>query len=86
MWRSHPVVGCLLWTATQALAFIEERRFLAPERRAATVPLMVVLPATIPYLQYRLRTVLSEAREDEWIAGVTLRVRRLRPGRRVRHR
>jgi hypothetical protein len=61
-------VGYLLWTATQALVFIEERRWVAPEQRVPTFLMMFVLPATIPYLQYRLRTALVEAREDEWTA------------------
>jgi hypothetical protein len=61
-------VGYLLWTATQALVFIEERRWVAPEQRVPTFLMMFVLPATIPYLQYRLRTALAEAREDEWTA------------------
>jgi acyl-CoA synthetase (AMP-forming)/AMP-acid ligase II len=61
-------VGYLLWTATQALVFVEERRWVAPEQRVPTFLMMFVLPATIPYLQHRLRTALSEAREDEWIA------------------
>ena len=61
-------VGYLLWTATQALVFIEERRWVAPEQRVPTFLLMFVLPATIPYLQHRLRRALREAREDAWTA------------------
>jgi hypothetical protein len=61
-------LGYLLWTATRALVFIEERRWVAPEQRVITFLLMFVLPATIPYLQHRLRTALREAREDEWTA------------------
>ena len=61
-------VGYLLWAATQALVFIEERRWVAPEQRVPTFLMMFVLPATIPYLQYRLRKALLEAREDEWTA------------------
>jgi hypothetical protein len=61
-------VGYLLWTAAQALVFIEERRWVAPEQRVPTFLMMFVLPATIPYLQYRLRRALVEAREDEWTA------------------
>ncbi len=61
-------VGYLLWTATQALTFIEERRWVAPEQRVPTFLLMFVLPATIPYMQHRLRRALREAREDEWTA------------------
>lgn len=59
-------LGYLLWTATRALVFIEERRWVAPEQRVPTFLLMFVLPATIPYLQHRLRIALREAREDEW--------------------
>jgi hypothetical protein len=61
-------LGYLLWTATRALVFIEERRWVAPEQRVPTFLMMFVLPVTIPYLQYRLRTALREAREDEWTA------------------
>lgn len=59
-------VGYLLWTATQALVFIEERRWVAPELRVPTFLLMFVLPVTIPYLQYRFCRALREAREDDW--------------------
>jgi len=61
-------VGYLLWSAARALVFIEERRWVAPEQRVPTFLMMFVLPATIPYLQQRLRTALREAREDEWTA------------------
>lgn len=58
--------GYLLWTANQALVFVEERRWVAPEQLVPSFLMMCVLPVTIPYLQYRLRTALREAREDEW--------------------
>lgn len=61
-------LGYVLWTATRALVFVEERRWIAPEQRVPTFLMMFVLPATIPYLQHRLRTALREAREDEWTA------------------
>ncbi|MDX1425039.1 MAG: hypothetical protein R3322_17965 [Kiloniellales bacterium] len=60
--------GYLLWAATQALVFVEERRWVAPEQRVPTFLMMFVLPATVAYLQHRLRRALAEAREDEWIA------------------
>jgi hypothetical protein len=60
--------GYLLWAANQALVFIEERRWVAPEQLVPSFLMMFVLPATIPYMQYRLRKALSEAREDEWSA------------------
>ena len=62
-------VGYLLWTATQALVFIEERRWVAPEQRVPTFLMMFVLPVTVPYLQYRLVRALREAREDAWTAA-----------------
>lgn len=62
-------VGYLLWAATQALVFIEERRWVAPEQRVPTFLMMFVLPVTIPYLQYRLVRALREAREDAWTAA-----------------
>jgi hypothetical protein len=48
--------------------FVEERRWVAPEQRVPTFLMMFVLPATVAYLQHRLRRALAEAREDEWIA------------------
>ena len=65
-------LGCaaalyLLWVANQALVFVEERRWVAPEQLVPSYLMMCVLPATIAYLQYRLRTALVEAREDEWV-------------------
>ncbi len=60
--------GYLLWAANQALVFIEERRWVAPEQLVPSFLMMFVLPVTIPYLQHRLRKALSEAREDEWSA------------------
>jgi len=60
--------GYLLWAANQALVFIEERRWVAPEQLVPSFLMMFVLPVTIPYLQHRLRTALREAREDEWTA------------------
>jgi hypothetical protein len=61
--------GYLLWAANQALVFIEERRWVAPEQLVPSFLMMFVLPVTIPYLQYRLRKALVEAREDEWTAA-----------------
>ncbi len=60
--------GYLLWTANQALVFIEERRWVAPEQLVPSFLMMFVLPVTIPYMQHRLRKALIEAREDEWTA------------------
>lgn len=60
--------GYLLWVANQALVFIEERRWVAPEQLVPSFLMMFVLPATIPYMQHRLRKALVEAREDEWTA------------------
>ena len=60
--------GYLLWAANQALVFIEERRWVAPEQLVPSFLMMCVLPVTIPYMQHRLRTALREAREDEWAA------------------
>ncbi len=64
--------GYLLWAANQALVFIEERRWVAPEQLVPSFLMMFVLPATIPYMQYRLRKALVEAREDE-LTAVLLR-------------
>ncbi len=58
--------GYLLWAANQALVFVEERRWVAPEQLVPSFLMMCVLPVTIPYMQYRLRRALVEAREDEW--------------------
>jgi len=58
--------GYLLWTANQALVFLEERRWVAPEQLVPSFLMMCVLPVTIPYMQYRLRKALIEAREDDW--------------------
>ena len=58
--------GYLLWMATQALVFVEERRWVAPEVRVHTFLFMFVLPVTIPYMHYRLRKALTEAVEDGW--------------------
>ncbi len=61
--------GYLLWAANQALVFIEERRWVAPEQLVPSFLMMFALPVTIPYMQHRLRTALREAREDEWSAA-----------------
>jgi len=58
--------GYLLWTANQALVFVEERRWVAPEQLVPSFLMMCVLPATIPYMQYRLRRAVMEAHEDAW--------------------
>ena len=60
--------GYLPWAASQALVFIEERRWVAPEQLVPSFLMMFVLPVTIPYMQHRLRKALIEAREDEWSA------------------
>ena len=58
--------GYLLWIANQALVFVEERRWVAPEQLVPSFLMMFALPVTIPYMQYRLRRAVMEAREDEW--------------------
>ena len=58
--------GYLLWAANQALVFVEERRWVAPEQLVPSFLMMFVLPVTIPYMQFRLRRAVVEAREDEW--------------------
>lgn len=61
--------GYLLWVANQALVFIEERRWVAPEQLVPSFLMMCALPVTIPYMQHRLRSALREAREDAWVAA-----------------
>ena len=58
--------GYLLWIANQALVFVEERRWVAPEQLVPSFLTMLALPVTIPYMQHRLLKALEEAREERW--------------------